>query len=352
MDGISPLSWFLAANTAAGFYSVYEDLAQPEKGDKVWYIKGGPGNGKSTFMRRAAAAAESAGYHVEYILCSGDPASLDGIYIRELKCAYVDSTAPHIQEPALPGISGRYLDMSQFYKHTDRLNRDEITELFRSYRKQYARAYDLLAAAGKADACVLQSLISVTEQEDLFSEGRDHLIKILPPGDGGGTKRRFISANSCLGFLSLPGSAYANGKVYLLPDALAHSWLSGAAQACREKGHEAVLCLDPLVPEKLDGLIVPTAGISFLKVHAGVRYPTKNTRRLFPKTHVCGNSELKQAKRLQNALLKEAYSLLTSAKRIHDALEAIYRPAVDFRAVDRFTEKHIREHISAKQIGG
>ena len=85
--------FFLGANTGAGFVSLYPAFAAPEDGAFVWYIKGGPGNGKSTLMCRAAERAEEAGFAVESILCSGDPDSLDGIYIPEKKLGYVDATS-------------------------------------------------------------------------------------------------------------------------------------------------------------------------------------------------------------------------------------------------------------------
>ena len=46
--------FFLGANTGAGFVSLYPEFAAAESGSFFWYIKGGPGNGKSPLMRRAA----------------------------------------------------------------------------------------------------------------------------------------------------------------------------------------------------------------------------------------------------------------------------------------------------------
>ena len=339
---------FLSANTAAGFYSVYEDLANPEHGDKIWYIKGGPGNGKSTFMRRTGEAAEAAGHHVEYFLCSGDPDSLDGIYIRELKTAYVDATAPHVQEPSLPGISGRYLDLSQFYRNTASLDSDAIAVLLRGYREQYARAYDLLAAAGRADPLSIPGAITRETRERLYEEGREYALRLLPPGRGVDRSRRFISAISCLGSISLPGIAYANGVVCLVNSA---HWLAGAMDACLEKNQRLILCPDPLQPEKIDGLILPDTGISFLMAHKGVRYPSGKTRHVSAETGVEGSmaAEYRQAKSVQTSLLRMAFASLKKAKELHDALEAAYRPAVDFKALDRFTARHIREHIGSQK---
>ena len=46
-------------------------------------------------MREIGRAMEEAGAAVEYLWCSGDPDSLDGVVIPELRCAVADGTPPH-----------------------------------------------------------------------------------------------------------------------------------------------------------------------------------------------------------------------------------------------------------------
>ena len=87
--------YFLGANGPKGFVSLYREFCSPDSGNFLWVIKGGPGCGKSTLMKRVAAAAEERGLQVEYIRCSGDPDSLDAILLPEKKTAIVDGTAPH-----------------------------------------------------------------------------------------------------------------------------------------------------------------------------------------------------------------------------------------------------------------
>ena len=58
-------------------------------------VCGKSGCGKSTFMRRAAAALEERGLESVYIHCSGDPDSLDGVIFPAIGTAIVDGTAPH-----------------------------------------------------------------------------------------------------------------------------------------------------------------------------------------------------------------------------------------------------------------
>ena len=48
--------FFLAANSRSGFCSLYEGFPENE-GVFLHIIKGGPGTGKSGFMRRIAATA-------------------------------------------------------------------------------------------------------------------------------------------------------------------------------------------------------------------------------------------------------------------------------------------------------
>lgn len=91
----SKVSFFLGANTPAGFYSLYDQLLAPDTARRVYLLKGGPGCGKSSLMRRVARALESGGEPVEYILCSGDPDSLDAVIFPNLGAAIVDATAPH-----------------------------------------------------------------------------------------------------------------------------------------------------------------------------------------------------------------------------------------------------------------
>ena len=64
--------YFLGGNTASGFVSFYGQFCRgPE--EFLWVIKGGPGCGKSSFMKTIGKAAEDAGLDTEYVLCSGDP---------------------------------------------------------------------------------------------------------------------------------------------------------------------------------------------------------------------------------------------------------------------------------------
>ena len=76
MQAEAKVCFYLGANSPTGFYSLYDQLLEPEQAETIYILKGGPGCGKSSLMRRVAQAMEEKGASVEYIACSGDPDSL------------------------------------------------------------------------------------------------------------------------------------------------------------------------------------------------------------------------------------------------------------------------------------
>ena len=352
MQDTVPVRYFLGANTASGFYSLYEEFIDPSDGDFVWFIKGGPGNGKSTFMRRVAEAAEAAGHQVEYAMCSGDPASLDGICIPDLKVRYVDATSPHIQEPPLFGAAGRYLDLSAFYKKNVKWDSGAIAEYFRLYREQYARAYDYFAAAKYADSGRIPGLITGREHAAV-REMAATLLKKLPAGSGYREIHRFMSANTCEGLTVFPEMAYRIGDIYTVSGAalLQDTFFRAIAEESRKKEQPVILCPNPLDADLLEGVLLPEAGISFLMSYNNIKHPVKPRKNIRLDTVIPAEQlravreESKKCASLCAGLMQQGENCLKRAKQYHDALEELYHSTVDFAALERFCKKHIRESI-------
>jgi uncharacterized NAD-dependent epimerase/dehydratase family protein len=87
---------FPGGNTSRGFFSYYDYILKQEDAARIFVIKGGPGVGKSTFMKKIAMEMVDRGYDVEFMHCSSDNNSLDGVVIPAVRVAFLDGTAPHV----------------------------------------------------------------------------------------------------------------------------------------------------------------------------------------------------------------------------------------------------------------
>ena len=89
------LHYFLGANTPQGFVSRFDQLGSAEDGWRKFVIKGGPGTGKSSMMKRIAAELEQYCDEIELVYCSSDIESLDALVVPGIKASIADGTAPH-----------------------------------------------------------------------------------------------------------------------------------------------------------------------------------------------------------------------------------------------------------------
>ena len=150
MNNALETRYFLSAMTGAGYYALHRQFLRPPE-RYFCILKGGPGCGKSTFLRRVGDAGRAAGLSVVWLHCAGDPASLDGVYFPQKHAGFFDGTAPHTVEPALFGASGEYLDLGAFCR-TEALDPTRIRALNADCAMFRLRAQQYLTAAADAGA--------------------------------------------------------------------------------------------------------------------------------------------------------------------------------------------------------
>ncbi|MDR0381556.1 MAG: hypothetical protein LBH86_06145 [Oscillospiraceae bacterium] len=345
--------FFLGANTPAGFYSLYDGLIDTDTARDVIVLKGGPGCGKSTFMRRVGALVADAGHSVEFILCSSDPDSLDGVVFPGLKAAVVDGTAPHVVEPVFPLAVERYCNLGA---HCDvdavKLHVAEIRRLTRAIRPCYARATRCLSAARALEDDMFDCVLNNAALDTLARRARGIISREIKPGPGPALKKRFLSAITPRGLLCRHDTAHALcPRLYELNDdyGLAHMMLSPILEAALAAGQEAIACYSPMNPDhQLEHLLFPGLGVGFVSSGHLHAYDGKPFRRL--RLNACLDPELLRRHRVrlrflrktEHALMAEAVGALADAKRLHDELESHYCPHMDFAAV-----KHCADQTAA-----
>lgn len=350
MDTKNTARYFLGSNSKDGFYSLYDSFADFASGDFLWVIKGGPGCGKSSFMKRIGLAAEEKGLPVEYIHCSGDPDSLDGVWLPTLRTGYVDGTAPHVIEAVYPGAASLYLDLGTFYD-AGALERelDKVIDLNRRYKALYAAAYAQLAAAAALDVRAWPGLWGSAEEEKLLKKASGFAAReFRGTGKAGIIKHRFLSAISCRGRVFLRETLDARcRRLCWLDNSLGMAWffLDALAGLALEKGYEVILCHDPLFPDKTEALILPELSLGLVAGEApeGSRvYRHMRLDALADKSRLGEERpRLRALKKEHAVLLSAAMGTLAQAKALHDELERIYNPYVDFDGLYAAADDHI-----------
>ena len=356
--------YYLGANSPGGFYSLYDQLLDPGEAEELLILKGGAGCGKSTLMGLVAAQAEARGIPVEYIRCSGDPDSLDAILLPDRHAAIVDGTAPHIVEPRLPGAVERYVNLGECYDHEGlKKIRGELEGAMRGYKDCYARAYRCLRAAAELTAD-RAALLQTPELEAKMAKRAKGILSRECRRRGGGegrVRQRFLSAVTHQGLLTEFGTVERQcRRVYELADTygLGHLLLTHLLAGFAAAGWDVTACPSPLFPDRLEHLILPQLSLAFVTTGGGAVWPHRPYRRL--RMDAMADRELLQrnrarlsfSRKVSAALVEEAVSSLAQAKAMHDHLERLYNPYVDFEQVRAAAERAAWELLADRSEHG
>ena len=109
-----------------------------------YFIKGRPGTGTSTLMKKLAAAAVEAGQGAELYHCSFDAESLDMVVLRDLSVCVFDATPPHELFPEREGDIILDLYDLALPRGTDRENADLLGMIEKEYAAKMQKARELL----------------------------------------------------------------------------------------------------------------------------------------------------------------------------------------------------------------
>ena len=347
---------FAAANSGRGFANFYDDIFDREEITRRYLIKGGPGTGKSTLMRRAASEAESKGFKVEYYKCSSDPDSLDAVIIGG-RVAIMDATAPHSLDASLPGIRDEIVDLGRFWS-SDALvaRRREIEELVEGKSSCYRGAYRLLSAAMSVDTRNREIILPYLKRQKM-RKAVQKLAKKIPNGNGYRLTVGICDSIGMKGRVHLDTFEKNAEKLYLIEDmyGLGSEFLSMMAQEAVAKGNSIRVSYSPLDTSRIDALSFEESGTVFVidkGGYDGIRVGLK--RFIDTSAEGLGADRGRQAKKeyrfnlkLLQGLIRSASDRLAEAGEYHFRLEDIYKKYMDFEKLELFSREFISEAISA-----
>ena len=351
---VTPVSFFLGANAKSGYRSLFSEIYSPYDGGTHFILKGGPGTGKSTIMKKCAAELEKRGLYVERALCSADPASLDAVSAPEIGFSVLDGTAPHTLDPVLPGVSEHIIDLSPAWDTAFlREHSTAIADLVRENKKEHAKCAEYMHLASRAALDSTALCTRALDRDKLINFTKRLAKREIPDKKGSRAKgkisRRFLSAVSPDGiYVNFDTVAALCEKIVTVEDKYACcmpfiiEYLSDYAAG---RGYDVIECSCPLLPElKPEHLFIPELKICFFTQNS-YHYSLADdgcvhaSRFLDRAEFAAVKEKLAFNEKAKKDFVYEAVRRMSVAKLLHSELEDYYIKATDFSVVERIGER-------------
>lgn len=341
--------FFPGGNTPLGFFSYYDHIIAPDA-TRIFVIKGGPGVGKSSFMKAIAADLNEQGFNVELHHCSSDPASLDGVVFPQIGVAMIDGTSPHVVDPRNPGAVDEILHLGDYWDESGmRHGKPEILALNREVGRLFNRAYRYLKAA-KSIHDDLEAIYSEALGQGPANQVAAQLIETIFEGrpvspKPGKIRKLFISAITPDGFRNyLPGLAQTMNTLYAIegPPGTGKSTLFGkVAQSAMERGIDCEAFYCAFDPYKIEHLAIPTLGIMITTAVNPHRIDISQAASVIDMNQYVNpfmlnsqNAFIEFNQHQVEILQEQAIATIAQAKALHDKMEEYYIPHMNFPAIN------------------
>lgn len=319
--------YFPGANTGIGFVNSFSGINPPWAAPCYTYVlKGGPGVGKNTLMKKAVEAAEKAGYEAEEFRCASDPQSFDAVRIPDMGVILLDGTAPHIIDPVIPGAADEIVNLGHFInqkKFTGK--RYLLKSLFDENSRHYRTAFAYLKAARDIK---LSSIAAVREVMNLDLVHRD-ISEIFSQNEPGESKRRLFSRSiTPEGVIDFSDTLFGGTKQINI------SGPCGAVimEAAKSFGGRLEFFMDPVTGDipmhiRLEDMVLSNS--EAVSDSFSIEYFLTKP---IPDFIEFNDEQIR-------LLTEKACDEISMCRQIHDEIEAIYRPFVDYEKVNRETEE-------------
>jgi len=328
---------------------------------RIFILKGGPGVGKSTLMRKIGEAMLEKGYDVEYFHCSSDPDSLDGIAVPKAGIAMMDGTAPHMMDPKTPGAVDEIVNIGEYWKEDIVVaNKANIQEVSQRISKTFRITYSLLkegrVAYDEWSSYIAESM-DRGKVNEVIQELRERIFTQATPNFRRPAQARHLFASGITpkGLVNYVHTLLENDMdIYCIhgaPGTGVQDVIGKIANTADDLGIDTEQFHCPFIPEKLDLLLIPSLRVAVVNTTQPAHRDVGKIEGLQVKGEydlsgfirqdylVRYMPEIKDASERYANLLDKAIAHLKRAKALHDELENYYIPAMDFEGINRKQEE-------------
>ncbi len=337
------LSFFAAANSFDGFKSYFDICFDPREYERIYILKGGPGTGKSTLMKRIAALGESGGIYTERIYCSSDINSLDGVILQynQKKIAMLDGTAPHIVDATLPGACEVIVNLGNFFNNGALAkNRSEIARLNDDKNKWYAKAYNELSLSSVFERNIKAECAKHFDY-DKAKETANLLCQLINHDGEGRCTTRLISAFGKDGYKRFTTLDSVCQRIYSLVGRYGTAEIMAQIILAKMKKTKTDIYIFPycLDTSSTEAIYIPALKTCVI---VNATSGTKIDCEEFLTTDFADEMTIGSYEIFENLLLR-SQKCFALASESHFALEKIYSPLVDFSGVEEKSQEILME---------
>lgn len=358
-------NYFAGGNTARGFYSLYDSNLQGL--NRIFILKGGPGTGKSSLMKAIGKEWADKGYDIDYLHCSSDNDSIDGVLIPELKVGIVDGTAPHVIEPKAPGAIEEYVNLGEAWDSKALANQKKkilriSKEVSRSFEAAYRTFGEALEIHDRWEKIYFDNM-DFGEADRLTNKLIVEFYGNIYVNKQSDVRHRFLGAATPKGAVDfVPNLTEDVPKRYFVKGRAGtgkSTMLKKLAAEAINRGLDIEIYHCGFDPHSLDMLIIREIGLAIFDSTSPHEYfPSREGDEIIDTYEEIVNQgtdeifaeQINEISNQYKAKMKEAISYLAQAKEHRDQLEAIYIDAMDFSVVDQLKD-NIRTEISAMVPG-
>ena len=354
-------NYFPGGNTSRGFYSYYQYIQEQKEANQIVCIKGGPGTGKSTFMRTIAEHFLEKGEDVDFFWCSSDPGSIDGILLKQRKTAFLDGTSPHITDPVTPGAVDTIIHLGEWWNEKElKQKKNHILKSNDTIKCWFSNAYNCLKAANEMRVMMKNIYQGAICAGEVYKTTADIIRKEFACNPVslslGKCKKYFATAITPLGIVNhMPSLIKSYKKIYCLnsaPGIETADILKMISDSVVHRGISVEEFYCPMDPENnIEHLLIPEMEMAFITLNdfhdMDMWECSAATNVIEMREFIDWNSVDKYSSAIRFAeeeserLINKAIMYLKKAKQEHDVLEGYYVPNMDFEKISELADEWI-----------